>query len=221
LEIGAALGTLKPPHVSAALADINTPVERLPEEARAVERAVASRRWDFHAGRHAAREALARLGIPAAPIPIGSRGAPMFPAGCVGSITHARVPDPVAVAIAAFERDAVSLGIDLEARGGTRGLEPRLLVTERELAARPVNIDVEQFLDLAFSIKEAAYKALHAVVDRILEFAEVELELRGHDQFTCRVLTVDRGRSAPLTVSGRWTMGERWTLALAALPKTP
>ena len=61
--------------------------------------------------RACAREALARLGVPAQPIPTGSRGEPLWPDGIVGSITHCDGYRACAVAAAA---DWLTIGVDAE-----------------------------------------------------------------------------------------------------------
>jgi 4'-phosphopantetheinyl transferase EntD len=59
-----------------------------PEEITLVARATEKRRREFTAGRECARAALAGLGLAAVPILRGYRGAPQWPDGVVGSITH-------------------------------------------------------------------------------------------------------------------------------------
>ena len=66
------------------------PSERglFPAEAAIVARAVERRKDEFATIRRCARTALAELGVPAGPILPGVRGAPVWPAGIVGSMTH-------------------------------------------------------------------------------------------------------------------------------------
>ncbi|NDZ87966.1 4'-phosphopantetheinyl transferase, partial [Streptomyces sp. SID10115] len=59
-----------------------------PAEEAVVANAVDKRRKEFTTVRHCARTALARIGVPAAPILPGHRGAPGWPDGVVGSMTH-------------------------------------------------------------------------------------------------------------------------------------
>ncbi|WP_405845207.1 4'-phosphopantetheinyl transferase [Streptomyces platensis] len=59
-----------------------------PEESQVIALAVDKRRREFTTARSCAREALRRLGHPTVPIPRGRSGAPLWPAGVVGSITH-------------------------------------------------------------------------------------------------------------------------------------
>lgn len=58
------------------------------EEREKVAQAVESRQREFATVRYLARRALGRLGRPAAPILPNRRGAPQWPDGIVGSMTH-------------------------------------------------------------------------------------------------------------------------------------
>lgn len=110
------------------------------------------RRRDFLAGRRAARRALALAGLPPGEILADGRR-PVFPEGCVGTISHS---GGLAVALAAPASRFRSLGCDLETRG--LPLEAAHLVLcedERAWVAGSV-----RRLLFAFSAKEAAFKAL-------------------------------------------------------------
>src|SRR5689334_3062733 len=74
-------------------------------------RAVPERRTLFALGRAAARDALSELGIEPTPIPRSSDGAPVWPDGFVGAISHTR---QVALAVAGRREDYVGLGVDVE-----------------------------------------------------------------------------------------------------------
>src|ERR1700761_3617241 len=63
-------------------------VTLFPDEEALLGRAVEKRRREFAAGRGCARRALAALGLPPAPLLPGEGGAPRWPDGVVGSITH-------------------------------------------------------------------------------------------------------------------------------------
>jgi 4'-phosphopantetheinyl transferase EntD len=82
-----------------------------PEEEEVIRRAVAKRRNEFATVRHCARAALARLGIASRPLLPGPRGAPTWPEGVVGSLTHC---DGYRAAAVARSTDLRTLGIDAE-----------------------------------------------------------------------------------------------------------
>ena len=83
------IGELLPPGVAwAERFDDDVAEELFPEEEAAIARAVPTRRREFATGRWCARRALHDLGLPPAPIIPGERGAPGWPPGVVGTITH-------------------------------------------------------------------------------------------------------------------------------------
>lgn len=147
----------------AALADGEGPlVLRLPADLAG---AVPRRRAEFLAGRLCAMLALRAIG---APPEVGRAGrAPVWPAGATGSIAHA---GGRAIAVAA--RRPARLGVDCETL-----LTPRtaaeigpLILAEPEWRLRPEAMEEARFLTLAFSAKEALYKALSDSLDEIPDF---------------------------------------------------
>ncbi|MFJ1637811.1 MULTISPECIES: 4'-phosphopantetheinyl transferase [unclassified Streptomyces] len=81
------------------------------QEEHVIARAVPKRRREFTGARHCARRALAELSVPPAPILPGRHGAPVWPAGITGSITHTEDYRAAAVARTA---DIRAIGIDAE-----------------------------------------------------------------------------------------------------------
>ena len=98
----------------------------LPAERDAVERAIDTRRMQYAAGRHCAREGMRALGLPPGPVTPDSDRAPRFPPGVVGTITHTQWWAAAAVA-RDTQRAALGVGalvaLDrvLEFAGGQRG----------------------------------------------------------------------------------------------------
>jgi hypothetical protein len=84
------IADILPPPVAAAFGD--PPDAELyplyPGEEAVIAHTVDNRRREFATGRACARTALAQLGVPGAAILPGARGAPQWPAGVMGSITH-------------------------------------------------------------------------------------------------------------------------------------
>jgi 4'-phosphopantetheinyl transferase EntD len=127
-----------------------------PQENQHVARAAEKRRRDFALGRACARAALSHLGHREAVIAIGDAGAPVWPAGVVGSITHT---DGYAAAIAGETSRFDGIGVDAERVGGVgEELWPRLF-TDAERAQLLMQQDRALAAALLFSAKEAAYKA--------------------------------------------------------------
>lgn len=148
-----------------------------PEEEARVARAVAKRRREFAAVRACARRAMEKLGVPPQPVLPGDMGAPCWPAGLIGSMTHS---DAYAAAALARATDLVSLGIDAEPHGplpdGVLGSVS--LPAERErltrLAARQPAVHWDRLL---FSAKESVYKAWFPLTGRWLDFSEADIEV--------------------------------------------
>ncbi len=130
------------------------------------------RRRDFALGRACARAALAELGHFDAVIAKGDNGAPLWPGGIVGSITHTK---GYAAAAVGRRRDFAGLGIDAEQVAGvTRDLWPRLFTTAEQdrLKAHP---DPLFAATLFFAAKEACYKA--RAIKGAPAFREIEIAL--------------------------------------------
>jgi 4'-phosphopantetheinyl transferase EntD len=159
--------------------DVQIPPPR-PEEAAQVARAVRHRRFEYAAGRHCARQALGRLGIPDAPLLNGEDRAPRWPAGVVGAITHTSSPsDGYCGVVVARAEEVYALGLDAE---GAEPLEDelwRLILTgaEREALGEAPATARGRLAKLIFSAKEAYYKAQYPVTRRFLGFHEVEIRL--------------------------------------------
>lgn len=149
--------------------------EIAPEELACVRRAVERRRAQFGTGRLCARRALALLGQPVASLLVGPGGAPAWPRGMVGSITHTSTYCAAAVAPSPPWR---SVGLDAE---DVRPLEEGIveaIATESErrwLAGLPAPARDAHAL-LLFSAKEAFYKLQYPLTGRFLDFADVEIE---------------------------------------------
>jgi 4'-phosphopantetheinyl transferase EntD len=130
-----------------------------PGEEALVADASEGRRREFAEGRDCARAALRALGAPLGAILAGSDGAPLWPDGIVGSITHKGGYRAAAVARAS---DLAGLGIDAEP-------DARLPEGVLETVASPRELDEVEILlagrpgiawdRLLFTAKESALKA--------------------------------------------------------------
>ena len=85
-----------------------------PEEEVQVAESAPKRRAEYASVRACARQALARLGLPESPLPRGERGAPVWPEGVTGSMTHCTGYRAAAVA---WTSSLDSLGVDAEEHG--------------------------------------------------------------------------------------------------------
>jgi 4'-phosphopantetheinyl transferase EntD len=164
---------LMPGLFGAEITDHGQAMELHPGEAHHVTQSGDSRRRDFALGRHCARAALAQAGHYAV-IGRQASGAPLWPPGFTGSITHTR---GYAAALAAPTDCYRAIGLDAERIGGvTEDLFPRLFTpTERALLENPQTRDLTA--TILFSAKEAFFKTGHAGPH--LMFQQVAIELEG------------------------------------------
>lgn len=197
-----------------------------PEEQQLVARAVAKRRREFAAVRVCARRAMDKLGVPPQPVLTGERGAPRWPAGLVGSMTHC---DGYRAAALVRAADLASLGIDAEVHGPLpEGVfESIALPAEqdrhRRLCATRPGVHWGRVL---FSAKESVYKAWFPLARAWLDFSEADIELitepgpgtRG--RFHARLLVpgpvVDGVRLTGF--DGRWLVADGLVLTTVAVP---
>ncbi len=157
----------------------------LPAEAAATQAFSPERLAEFTHGRDCARRALRRLGTGDLAIPVGPHREPLWPAGVVGSISHA---GPAAAAVVAWKAHVATIGLDLEP---TLPLEPELLpliCRPEELAViRASGSNPTEMARLIFSMKEAAYKALWPILRCFLDFQDLEIGMvPGASAFTIR-----------------------------------
>ncbi len=198
-----------------------------PEEFQSIDRAIRSRQLEFATGRQCARAALAKLGQPAVAIPRGPRGAPMWPTGFVGSITHCAGFRAAAVASAA---DILAVGIDAEPNAPLpqnvidvvslpreRTLLSRLAATED---ASPEGTGTA-WDRLLFSAKESVYKIWYPLTGTFLDFVDAELDIDAvNRRFTAHLLVeppiVDG--HAWTDISGQFAVGRGFVVTAISRP---
>ncbi|WP_329209891.1 4'-phosphopantetheinyl transferase superfamily protein [Streptomyces sp. NBC_00683] len=192
-----------------------------PEEEALVARAVAKRRHEFTTVRHCARTALASYGLPPAPILPGTEGAPRWPDGMVGSLTHC---DGYRAAAVAENTTVASLGIDAEPAEPLSDEGSLNLVTlpaERtalsELAAHRPGVPWDRLL---FSAKESVYKAWSPLTGRWLGFQDAHITLRPDGTFAATLLVPGTTTAGPpLTgFDGRWQVRHGFALTVVTVP---
>lgn len=173
---GADLAALFPPGVALCVAtpamfDAALP----PEEADIVAGSVASRRREFAAGRTAARQALLRLGECPTRILKRGDGAPLWPEGIVGSLSHSGA---CCVAAVARARQVVALGLDVEGAERLPHDTIRLICSDAERRATTGWPQPQRDLafKIMFSAKESIYKAYAPRYGRFLDFRDVEID---------------------------------------------
>ncbi|GGN87112.1 4'-phosphopantetheinyl transferase [Streptomyces albiflavescens] len=200
-----------------------------PEEQALLTRAVQKRRREFTAVRTCARRAMEKLGVPPGPVLPGERGAPQWPSGLIGSMTHC---DGYSAAALARATDLASLGIDAE---------PHLSLPEGVLDAVALPAEVGR-LDrlgtempdvhwdrLLFSAKESVYKAWFPLTKKWLDFSEADIDVlqgaasggpvlsgRFHAQLLVPGPLVDGERVEAF--DGRWTVQRGLVATVVTVP---
>lgn len=148
-----------------------------PVEAEQIAGAVERRRVEFASARACAREAMTRLGVPAAPVVRGGKGMPVWPAGVVGTLTHT---DGLRAAALAPADRVRSLGLDVEVHGSLAdGVLEAVSLPEEAAWVRAAHSDMPSvhWDRLLFTAKEATYKAWFPLTRRWLGFADARITL--------------------------------------------
>jgi 4'-phosphopantetheinyl transferase EntD len=153
-------------------------------------RSVRKRQGEFFMGRLAASDAVAALVrgdrenlspmnrlLQERGIGIGESREPVWPAGMIGSISHA---GRYAGAVVASAGDIAGIGIDIECRIGTEtreSVEGAVLNATEQALLRALGGDLpyEMLLTVVFSAKESFFKGCFATVGNYFDFAAVEL----------------------------------------------
>ena len=195
----------------------------LPEEEKIMAHAVEPRRREYAAVRSCARACLGRLGYGPVPILPGLGGAPTWPAGVLGSMTHCT--GYAAAAVAPCPQIS-AVGIDAEPDAplpdGVLDLIATAAERDRLTATRP-ETDGPNWDRLLFSAKEAVYKAWFPLVGEWLDHQEAEISFdRQQGIFTAQLsrdgLIIDHRQIHRL--HGRW-IRKRGILATAVVLGRP
>ena len=214
-----------------ALVPLATGVERfgdapesalLPSEAAEVAGAMPERRREFATVRACARTALLRIGMPPVAILPDAEGAPRWPVGVVGSLTHCT---GYRAAVVARSNVLRGVGIDAEPHEALPGETLDYVVRAdewdalRDLAARRPDLHWDR---IAFCAKEAVYKAWYPLTRRWLDFSDLSVALRTDGTFRVRPCRRTRGAGIALdAVSGRWMVGRGLILTTATIDHRP
>lgn len=218
------IGDILPPQVAAEEVFGDVPdVVLFAEEEAVIAHAVDKRRREFATARVCARAALARLGLPPVPIVPGLRGAPQWPAGVVGSITHC---DGYRASAVARDHDVITIGLDAEPHDtlpagvlqavASPGEQARLAALS---AARP-DVCWDRLL---FCAKESVYKAWFPLTRRWLNFEDACVDFDQVNQtFNARLLVdgpVVNG-AVLRSFDGRWLVNNGLIAATIVIPRS-
>ena len=189
------------------------PQSLYPEERALFALAVLHRQREFAAGRTAARQAMAQVGLNPCPVPSGPDRAPIWPLGVVGSISHTR---QICIAAAGRAEEVGAIGIDVEERKPVdQALWPSICTTDEQayLQTHPV----EQRGDIVthlFSAKEAFFKWQYPATKRMLDFQDIRITLNPENSgFLARHVDAIQWPEALNPVSGCMISGQKWVIA--------
>lgn len=191
------------------------------EEEAAIAKAVDKRRREFTSARYCARRALAAIGVEAVPLVPGERGAPSWPAGVVGSMTHCA---GYRAAVVAHRGDVVSVGIDAEPHAPLPDGVLRMvgLPAEQtmlaELGTELPDLHADRLL---FCAKESVYKTWFPLTGKWLGFEEARIAIDPDGTFTARLLVagpIVDGHEVT-TFHGRWLVADG--IAVTAITLLP
>ncbi|MER6316840.1 4'-phosphopantetheinyl transferase superfamily protein [Streptomyces sp. NPDC001581] len=193
-----------------------------PQKALVVRHAIGARRREFATGRWCARQALAGLRVPEAPLLPGPHHAPRWPEGVVGSITHCAGYRAAAVA---RSTDVRMLSLDAEPNAPLpAGVLESIALSEELAMVRELGIVSPgvHWDRLPFSLKKTVYKAWYPATRRRLEFedARITIDLAA-GSFSAQLLVASplRRHGRPLDrLGGRWLVGGGVLVAALSVP---
>lgn len=167
--------------------------------------AIPKRAREFRSGRTAARKCMLELGLNPAPILVGEKRDPVWPEGCVGTISHNG--NYCLVMVSPFgcispnsniSGGSLSLGADIEQLGRVKDhLWPRIFTdVERKYLASLGSRDADRAATAMFSAKEAFFKLQHPLTGLWLEFLDAEVSLEEENVFR---ITTKKPLQPPMT----------------------
>ena len=180
-----------------------------------LEGAAPKRQMQFRAGRYCAMEAMGALNDSYAGRQIGrtATGAPLWPEGVIGSITHT---DDFASAAVALTADAAAIGIDTERimpESTARTIADTIASPVEVAHARAAGFSQAAALTLVFSAKESIFKCLHPMVARYFDFHSVRIVDVDGDNRTFAAQTVEtlsNAFPADTILRGRFAVEAPW-----------
>ncbi|MGU3409056.1 4'-phosphopantetheinyl transferase [Microbacterium sp. M1A1_1b] len=202
--------TVLPASVVVTTADDDLDGPLAVDERDAVATALPERRAEFVTGRVLGRQALAVMGFRRASIPVARSGAPVWPAGVVGSITHC-----AGLRACAVGRRADHAGIGIDATPA-RPLPDGVLARVADLGNAPVvaglgalwRSGVESPDSVLFAAAEAVAKARTSAHGGWYGIDGADVALRPDGSFTARAR-----RGPQFTGTGRWVLDRGKALA--------
>ena len=193
-----------------------------PEEDALLGNAISKRSREFRAGRTAARKAMLKLGMPTGPVLKGSKNEPLWPQGCVGTISHS---GEYSLAIVSPSSQIRSLGADLEQMGRVKAhLWPRIFSAgEKEYLLALPGGEVDRAATAMFSAKEAFFKLQYPLTGEWLEFLDAEVRIEAENRFSISSGSKLKEPMPGQTCTGTWVEWQDCCVAVMGIhfPTSP
>ena len=189
-------------------------------EAAVVASADVDRRREFGTVRYCARQALRKIGVPAVPILPDADGAPRWPVGVVGSMTHCT---GYRAAVVARSRELRSVGIDAEPDAALPAVMLDLILRDEEcveLCALADALPDRHWDRILFCAKEAVFKAWFPIARSWLDFLDVSVTVRPGGTFSAFVHASSVAGIGP-RFDGRWTTAVGVIVAATSVSRSP
>jgi 4'-phosphopantetheinyl transferase EntD len=170
-----------PPFYSVSYDKPYTPQVLHPEEHLLINGASAKRIGEFCAGRYCAHQVLEQLGFSHVPVLKNQHGAPIWPKGIVGSISHS---SEMSIAVAARSVDIQALGVDIQYYGHPFPDQTFATLFRRQEIRSILNAPpefVDQYAYSIFASKESALKCIYSAFGHCLEFTDIFIDINFTD----------------------------------------
>lgn len=166
--------SLKADHLFSFFTEKRINPDHLWPEEKAISETFSEKRLEyFSTGRFCARQAMLKIMGREWPIGKMPSGAPLWPSGIVGSISHT---EGLAGAIIASVDHYTSVGLDIESRRAVDRSLWDILFDDLEQQRLKASSNPDEMATLFFSMKEAYYKMQHPLTGSFLDFRDVRVE---------------------------------------------
>ena len=185
----------------------NSDAALLAEETPLAARMKGNRLSDFTCGRHSAHLAQTLLGLPEYPVLQQGR-APVWGQGLCGSISHSH--QWALAGVTTFWR---SIGVDVELINRVTPKLHKSLFLPEEMSA--LDLLPAGATAVAFSAKEAGYKAIYPLVGEFIGFHQASIDLNWEKQeFRIRYHGAHSGNNALESGRGHWRIAGNHVITL-------
>jgi 4'-phosphopantetheinyl transferase EntD len=216
LNVENAMRSLLPAGVALSLAESRaTSALLLDEERESVRHANGKRLREFAIARNCARTAFRELGLSPVAIPRDAAGAPVWPSGVVGSISHC---EEFCCALVARTPAIKSVGVDIEGSEPVTSAQAAIFCAADEVALFQ-HLPLLHFTNwekIAFCAKEAYFKAFYCLAGGLLDFKDIIVDFsQPSGSAGCFGIRLRNTALLQIPLWGRWGYAEETVFAFA------